>query len=382
MSKLFEKVILNNNVEIPNRLVVAPLTLSSSNPDGSVSDEEREYLKVRATGFGLYILGATAVSQEGITFLTQPRALSEKDIPALKERANIIKSQGAKAINQIHHGGLYAKKEYSGVSPVGPSINLKNEEFQKRNLDPSIIHELTDNEIKKIIENFAYATELSLKSGYDGVEIHGANNFILQQFFSPYTNQREDEWGGTVEKRMNFLIKIVDAVCEIKNKYNRPDFIIGYRLSPEEPYENGITMDETMKLIKVLVNKPIQFIHISQQNYFQTIRRGEGQGEERLKIIHNETKGKVALIGLGGLRSEEDFKKAANTEFSEFIGTGIASIINRDLGILLKEGKGDQIKLELDPEHPEIYVIPKNLWDKCLNNKKWNIKIKGKYKIE
>ena len=382
MSKLFEKVILNNNVEIPNRLVVAPLTLSSSNPDGSVSDEEREYLKVRATGFGLYILGATAVSQEGITFLYQPRALSEKDIPALKERANIIKSQGAKAINQIHHGGLYAKKEYSGVSPVGPSINLKNEEFQKRNLDPSIIHELTDNEIKKIIENFAYATELSLKSGYDGVEIHGANNFILQQFFSPYTNQREDEWGRTVEKRMNFLIKIVDAVCEIKNKYNRPDFIIGYRLSPEEPYENGITMDETMKLIKVLVNKPIQFIHISQQNYFQTIRRGEGQGEERLKIIHNETKGKVALIGLGGLRSEEDFKKAANTEFSEFIGTGIASIINRDLGILLKEGKGDQIKLELDPEHPEIYVIPKNLWDKCLNNKKWNIKIKGKYKIE
>ena len=382
MSKLFEKVILNNNVEIPNWLVVAPLTLSSSNPDGSVSDEEREYLKVRATGFGLYILGATAVSQEGITFLTQPRALSEKDIPALKERANIIKSQGAKAINQIHHGGLYAKKEYSGVSPVGPSINLKNEEFQKRNLDPSIIHELTDNEIKKIIENFAYATELSLKSGYDGVEIHGANNFILQQFFSPYTNQREDEWGGTVEKRMNFLIKIVDAVCEIKNKYNRPDFIIGYRLSPEEPYENGITMDETMKLIKVLVNKPIQFIHISQQNYFQTILRGEGQGEERLKIIHNETKGKVALIGLGGLRSEEDFKKAANTEFSEFIGTGIASIINRDLGILLKEGKGDQIKLELDPEHPEIYVIPKYLWDKCLNNKKWNIIIKGKYKIE
>ena len=218
MSKLFEKVILNNNVEIKNRLVVAPLTLSSSNPDGSVSDEEREYLKMRATGFGLYILGATAVSQEGITFLSQPRALSEKDIPALTERANIIKTQGAKAINQIHHGGLYAKKEYSGVSPVGPSINLKNEEFQTRNLDPSIIHELTDNEIKKIIENFAFATELSLKSGYDGVEIHGANNFILQQFFSSYTNQREDEWGGTVEKRMNFLIKIVDAVCEIRNK--------------------------------------------------------------------------------------------------------------------------------------------------------------------
>ena len=253
MSKLFEKVILNNNVEVPGRLVVAPLTLFSSNPDGTISNEEREYLKMRGTGIGLYILGATAVSQEGITFISQPRALSEKDIPSLTERANIIKSQGAKAINQIHHGGLYAKKDISGVSPVGPTIGIPNEEFEKRNLDPNAIHELTNDEIKKIIDNFGYATELSLKSGFDGVEIHGANNFILQQFYSPYTNHRKDDWGGSDEKRMKFALEIVDAVCKIKEKYNRPDFIIGYRLSPEEPYENGITMNETLKLVKVLL---------------------------------------------------------------------------------------------------------------------------------
>ena len=378
MSLLSCKVVLNNNVEVPSRLVVAPLTLSSSNPDGTISDEEREYLKTRGTGIGLYILGATAVSQEGITFLSQPRALSKKDIPSLSERAKIIKSQGAKAINQIHHGGLYAKKEHSGVNPVGPSIDISNEEFEKRKLDPSIIHELTDNEIKKIIEDFAYATELSLKSGFDGVEIHGANNFILQQFYSAYTNHRSDDWGGNDEKRMNFLIKIVDAVCKVRDKYNRPDFIIGYRLSPEEPYENGLTMNETIKLIKVLVTKPIQYIHISQNNYFQTVHRGEGEGQERLKVIHNLTVGKVSLIGVGGLRSEEDFEIAAYSGFSEFIATGIASILNKDLGILLKEGKGDKIKLELDPEHPENDSIPKNLFNKCITNKKWNIKIKGK----
>ena len=380
MSKLFEKIKLNNNVEIPNRLAVAPLTLSSSNPDGTISEEEREYLKIRGTGIGLYILGATAVSQEGITFYSQPRALSEKDIPSLKERADIIKSQGAKAINQIHHGGIYAKKQLSGMSPVGPSIGIPNEEFEKRKIDPSSIKELTDEEIKKIIQNFAYAAELSLKAGYDGVEIHGANNFLLQQFYSPYTNHRTDDWGGSDEKRMNFCLKIVDAICEIKQKYNRPDFIIGYRLSPEEPYENGLTMNETMKLIRALVTKPIQFIHISQNNYFQKVHRGEGEGQERLKIIHEETKGKVALIGLGGLRTEEDFNKAVNTGFSEFIGTGIASILNRDLGILLKEGKGDKILVELDLEHPENYTIPKNLLEKCITNKKWDLKIKGKHK--
>ena len=179
---------------------------------------------------------------------------------------------------------------------------------------------------------------------------------------------------------MNFCLKIVDAICEIKQKYNKPDFIIGYRLSPEEPYENGLTMNETMKLIRALVSKPIQFIHISQNNYFQKVHRGEGEGQERLKIIHEETKGKVALIGLWGLRTEEDFNKAVNTGFSEFIGTGIASILNRELGILLKEGKGDKILVELDLEHPENYTIPKNLLEKCITNKKWDLKIKGKHK--
>ena len=76
-SKLFEKYKLNNNVEVPGLLAVAPLTLFGSNPDGSVSDEERECHKLRATNIGLYILGATAVSQEGIAFATQPRALSD-----------------------------------------------------------------------------------------------------------------------------------------------------------------------------------------------------------------------------------------------------------------------------------------------------------------
>ena len=378
MSQLFDKVILNNNVEIPGRLAVAPLTLFSSNPDGSISEEEKEYLKIRGTNIGLYILGATAVSQEGITFITQPRALSEKDLPSLAERAEIIKSQGAKAINQIHHGGLYAKKELSGVSPVGPTKGIPNEEFEKRKLDPSLIHELTDDEIKKIIENFAYATELSLKAGYDGIEIHGANNFILQQFYSPYTNHRTDDWGGSDEKRMNFLLKIVDACCKVKEKCNRPDFIIGYRLSPEEPYENGLTMNETMKLVKALVTKPIQFIHISQTNYFQKVHRGYGEGQERLKIIHEETKGKVSLIGVGGLRTENDFKSAVDSGFSEFIGTGIASIMNRDLGILLKEGKGDQIRLEIDLDHREDYAIPQNLMKLLSTNKKWNIPVKGK----
>jgi 2,4-dienoyl-CoA reductase-like NADH-dependent reductase (Old Yellow Enzyme family) len=373
-----EKYTLNNKVEVQNRLVVAPLTLFASNPDGTINDDEREYLKVRGTGIGLYILGATAVNQEGLTFLGQPRALSEKDLPSLEERAKIIKSQGALAINQIHHGGLKANKEYSGTAPLAPSAEIANKLLKESDSFKVATKEISPEEIKKIIDGFAYATELSIKSGYDGIEIHGANNFILQQFYSAYTNRRNDEWGGSEEKRMKFPLAIVDACCKVREKLNRPDFIIGYRLSPEEPYDTGLTMTDTIHLVKVLVTKPLQYIHISQWNYFKKAHRGEGAGVERLKTIHEITKGKVALIGVGGLLSEKDLNTAFETGFSEFIGVGCASMINKDFGILLKENKGNQLSLELDPEHPEKYSIPPVLWKMCCEAQDWLPPVKGK----
>ena len=379
-SKLFEKYTLNNKVEVPGLLAVAPLTLFGSNPDGSASDEEREYLKLRATNIGLYILGATAVSQEGIAFYNQPRALSDKDIKPNAERVKIIKDQGALAINQIHHGGALAKKEYSGVPVLAVSADVANKELEKQGMaeKENKCIEMTDKDIRRIIDDFARATEISLKAGYDGIEIHGANNYLLQQFYSGYYNKRTDEWGGSLEKRMKFPLEVVDACCKIRDKYNKPEFIIGYRLSPEEPFEDGITMTETMALVRALVKKPIQYIHVSQKNYFQEVRRGEGVGIPRLKIIHEETKGKTALIGLGGLYSDKDFNKALNSGYSDFIGTGRASMLNRDLAILLKEGKGDKLNLTLESDHPEKYLIPKLLWGMCLKGGEWTPPVQKK----
>ncbi len=379
-SKLFEKYTLNNKVEVPGLLAVAPLTLFGSNPDGSVSEEEHEYLKLRATNIGLYILGATAVSQEGIAFYNQPRALSDKDIKPNAERVKIIKDQGALAINQIHHGGALAKKEYSGVPVLAVSADVANKELEKQGMaekDNKCI-EMTDKDIRRIIDDFARATEISLKAGYDGIEIHGANNYLLQQFYSGYTNKRTDEWGGSLEKRMRFPLEVVDACCKIRDKYNKPEFIIGYRLSPEEPFEDGITMTETLALVRALVKKPIQYIHISQKNYFQKARRGEGTGVERLKLIHQETRGKVALIGVGGLYSYKDFNRALKSEFSDFIGTGRASMLNKNLGTLLKEERKDEINLVLDPVHPEKYSIPNLLWSLCIKGGDWLPPIKRK----
>ena len=371
-SNLFKKYTFNNKVEAPSLLAVAPMTLFGSNPDGTISEEEKEFLKIRATNVGLYILGATCTSQEGLAFDKQPRAFNEKDIPSNKERVKIVKDQGALAINQIHHGGCLSLKRISGVPVKAVSAEVFNKELEKKgelNEETKAI-DLTEDDIKRIINDFANATEISIKSGYDGIEIHGANNYLIQQFYSGYYNKRNDEWGGSLEKRMKFPLEIVDACCKVRDKYKKPEFIIGYRLSPEEPFDDGITMTETLALVRALFKKPLQYIHISQSKFFQEVRRGEGIGIPRLKVIHDEIKGKMALIGVGGLLTAKDFNKALNSGFVEFVGAGQAFLLNKDLGILLKERKDDKIVVQYDVDHPEKYSIPKMLWNMLTKNLK------------
>ena len=363
-SKFFKKYTLNNKVEAPSLLAVAPMTLFGSNPDGTFGEEEKNFYKQRATGIGLYILGATCVSLEGLAFDNQPRAFNNNDIPSNKERVKIIKEQGALAINQIHHGGCLGLKRLSGVPVMAVSAEVFNKQLEKKGelKDDTKAIELTDKDIKRIIEDFARATEISIKAGYDGIEIHGANNYLLQQFYSGYYNKRTDEWGGNLQKRMKFPLEVVDACIKIREKYNKPEFIIGYRLSPEEPFDDGITMTETLALVKELMKRPLQFIDVSQSKFFQEARRGEGAGTPRLKLIHDELKGKMALIGVGGLLSYDDLSKALDSGYADFIGVARALMLNKDLGILLKEGKKDKINLEIDPEHPEQFQMPKMLW--------------------
>ena len=380
-SKFFKKYTLNNKVEAPSLLAVAPMTLFGSNPDGTFGDEEKNFYKQRATGIGLYILGATCVSLEGLAFDNQPRAFNDNDIPSNKERVKIIKEQGALAINQIHHGGCLGLKRLSGVPVMAVSAEVFNKELEKKGelKDDTKAIELTDKDIKRIIEDFARATEISIKAGYDGIEIHGANNYLLQQFYAGYYNKRTDEWGGNLQKRMKFPLEVVDACIKIREKYNKPEFIIGYRLSPEEPFDDGITMTETLALVKELMKRPLQFIHVSQSKFFQEARRGQGAGTPRLKLIHDELKGKMALIGVGGLFSYDDLSKALDSGYADFIGVARALMLNKDLGILLKEGKKDKINLEIDPEHPEQFQMPKMLWGMSIQEGSWlGFKIKKK----
>ena len=199
---LFQSYAFNNGVEIKNRLVVAPMTHLASDENGHITADERRFLNNRFEGFGLFIAAATLVAEGGKAFYGQPEAIGEEDLPSLREVAEIAHQQGAKALLQIHHGGWQAL----------PDLNPNGEIFAPSAHTATGAKALTDAQIRSIIAGYANAAELALQAGFDGVEIHGANNYLIQQFFSAQSNQRSDEWGGSLENRMRFPLAVVDAV--------------------------------------------------------------------------------------------------------------------------------------------------------------------------
>ncbi|WGE31873.1 NADH-dependent flavin oxidoreductase [Actinobacillus genomosp. 2] len=366
-SPLFESYQLNNGVEIKNRLVVAPMTHFGSNPDGTLGQNEQKFIENRAGDIGMFILAATLVQDGGKAFHGQPEAIHTDQLPSLKKTADLIKAQGAKAILQIHHGGKLALTELlNGKDKISASAD---EETGTR--------AATVAEIESLIAAFANATALAIEAGFDGVEIHGANNYLIQQFYSGHSNRREDEWGGSREKRMRFPLAVVDAVVAEKQKAAKSDFIIGYRFSPEEPEELGLTMEDTLALIDALTAKPLQYLHISLWDFYKHARRGADMNLSRMQLIHERIAGKLPLIGVGNLFSAEQIAQAFNTGWAEFIALGKTVMINPAIATLIKQGREAEIVTELDPNKADQYGIHGILWDLSVQGGAWLPPVKG-----
>ena len=346
---LFQSYAFNNGVEIKNRLVVAPMTHLASDENGHITSDERRFLNNRFEGFGLFIAAATLVAEGGKAFYGQPEAIGEEDLPSLREVAEIAHQQGAKALLQIHHGGWQAL----------PDLNPNGEIFAPSAHTATGAKALTDAQIRSIIAGYANAAELALQAGFDGVEIHGANNYLIQQFFSAQSNQRSDEWGGSLENRMRFPLAVVDAVTDIVKKHQRPDFIVGYRFSPEEAGDNGITMTETFALIDALVTKPLQYLHVSLWNFYKLARRGADETRTRIEQLHERIGGKLPLIGVGNIYTSEQAEKAMATGWAEFIALGKTLMLNPNWAELA--ANGGEFATEIDPDRAEEYRLPARL---------------------
>ncbi len=357
---LFEPYTLNNGVTVKNRLTVAPMTHLASNPDGTISEQERLFLAGRAENIGLFITAATLVSPNGKAFHGQPEAIHESQLASLTETANIIKAQQAKAILQLHHGGYKSLPELNTEIVAPSALNGARA--------------LTEQEVQDLVSAFANAADLAIRAGFDGVEIHGANGYLIQQFFSRQSNQRSDRWGD----QLAFPLAVVDAVTAIRDKHQRSDFIIGYRFSPEEPGNKGLTMVDTFALIDALVEKPLQYLHVSLWDFYKKARRGADENRTRIEQIHQRINGKLPLIGVGNLLNAEQILTAYQTGWAEFIALGKVVMLTPNIATLLKEGRETDIVSELDPNQADHYRIPDRLWNLCVQGSEWLPPVKGK----
>ncbi|MGN7478681.1 NADH-dependent flavin oxidoreductase [Solibacillus silvestris] len=319
MNVLFEKYNLNGNIELRNRLVMAPMTTYSANEDDTVSDEEIAYYEKRASGAGMIITACAYVAANGKAFPGQIAAHEDKYIPSLKKIAYAIQQGGAKAILQIHHGGRQSLQHLvpdGDVVSASEAVTIENNESRPLTLD----------EIKQIVKAYAEATRRAIQAGFDGVEIHGANTYLIQQFFSGFTNKRTDEYGGTIEKRMRFPLEIVEEVLKVKNLYANEAFIVGYRFSPEEPEEDGITMDDTIVLVNELAKTELTYLHISLGDFRSETHRYEKGQHNRISVIQDLLNGRKPLIGVGSIYTLEEAEHALRLG-ADLIALGRALLI-------------------------------------------------------
>ncbi|MCG1875274.1 NADH-dependent flavin oxidoreductase [Staphylococcus epidermidis] len=354
---LFKSLTLPNGVEVRNRFVLAPLTHTSSNDDGTISDIELPYIEKRSKDVGIAINAASNVNDVGKAFPGQPSVAHDSDIEGLKELAQVMKKNGAKAIVQIHHGGAQALPELTPDGDVvAPSaISLKSfgqqEEHDAR--------EMTAEEIEQTIRDFGEATRRAIEAGFDGVEIHGANHYLIHQFVSPYYNRRNDVWADNYK----FPVAVIDEVVKAKKAHANDDFIIGYRLSPEEAESPGISMEITEELIHQIANKPLDYIHVSLMDVNSVTREGKYKGENRLKLIHQWINGRMPLIGIGSVFTAEDALNAVENIGVEFVALGREILLDYDFVAKIKEEREDEIINAFDPNREDQHYLTPNLWE-------------------
>ncbi len=324
---------LNHKYSLKNRLVLAPMTTCQSNSDGSVSADDINWLKrTAADGYGMLITCAATVSKEGTGFKNQLSIADEHKIRGLTELAYQLKSFNTVNIIQLSHAGSRADPKIIRSAPYSASSYV---------LDvPNFVSPIELNllQIHKIIQDFANGCLRAYIAGFDGVEIHGCNGYLLTQFISKMTNQRTDVFGGSLENRARLAREIVKA-CR---KLVPINFIIGFRLSFENSgIETGLDIDENIQIANWLIEDGIDYLHISSMDYAaKSIKYPEKFLLPYIKSQLND----IPLIGVGGIKCHDDVNNALELGV-DLVSIGRAAVGNPDLVKVLTSNGESKVNL-------------------------------------
>ncbi|MBN7274992.1 hypothetical protein GNF18_07565 [Ligilactobacillus pobuzihii] len=339
--KLLTPLKFNNGQSIKYRTCLTPMVTYVAEKDGSIGDLALKFYGDRSDVAGLLITGAANVVQAGKAYERQINISDDKYISGLTRLAKVMKADGNKAVVQLHHGGkeaMWAQENFGHVeSPSGIDFPAEAYTFPSDMYQPE---ELTENRILEIIAAFAAGAKRAMEAGFDGVEIHGANQYLLQSFFSAYTNRRTDKWGGSLENRMRFPIEVVKAVKEATKE--RPDFIIGYRFSPEETLAGkvGYTMEDSLQLADKIADLGVSYIHTSIFSRFDAKPKGYSQSFGEL--VKNKVGDRAKTIIVSGVHTADDAKEAL--DHADIIALGREALVEPQFTKKIAEGKPEEIK--------------------------------------
>lgn len=348
---------LPNGVMLKNRLLMAPMTTCTGYYDGTVTSELVEYYRARAGSIGTIIVECCFVDNDGLAFPGAIGIDNDEKVAGLAKIAEAIQEKGSKAILQIYHGGRMVDPQLiGGRTPVGPSAVAAPRD------GAATPRALSAAEVEAMIGKFGDGVRRAIQAGFDGVEIHGANTYLIQQFYSPNSNQRDDEWGGSRDNRAKFPLAVLDITHKMARQYADHAFIIGYRFSPEELEEPGIRFDDTLYLLEKLAARGVDYLHFS---LGASLRPSIVETEDPTPLIEkycarrSATLAEVPVMGVGGVVNAADVTSGLDHGY-DLMAVGRACIAYPDWTDRI--ASGENLELFMDSTQREALNVPQPLW--------------------
>jgi N-ethylmaleimide reductase len=340
MTNLFDALKIGD-LTLQNRIVMAPLTRMRSKQPGNIPYElNAQYYQQRASA-GLIISEATQISNQGQGYPATPGIHSAAQIEGWKLVVDEVHKVGGKIFLQIWHVGRISHSSFqeAGAAPVAPSaIKPSGKTFTKdfKQVDFEMPRALEKQEIEAILQDYIAAAKNALEAGFDGVEVHAANGYLLDQFLQDGSNQRSDEFGGSIENRCKFPLQVVDEVIKIWGAGR-----VGVRLSPYGTFNDMKDSDPIAlfsSFIKELNARKIAYIHLIEP------RATSAGGDDKIsadapqasKLFRQYFDG--ALISAGGY-NPQSAKEAVENGDVDAVAFGRLFISNPDLPRRIKENK-------------------------------------------
>lgn len=333
--------------QMPNRFMLAPMTNTQSHEDGSLGDDEYNWLVMRAQGgFGIVSTCASHVDPLGKGFPGQLGIFSDSQIKGHQRLVRGIQNESSLAIIQLHHAGMRSPEKLIGEKPVCPS---DNEETGARALSLA--------EVKQVRDRFIEAAVRAEKCGYDGVQIHGAHGYILCQFLSDEHNLRTDEYGGSLENRVRIIKEIIAGIREKCS----PKLILSLRLSPERM---GMKLAEIKQLcLEFDTDKSLDFLDISLWDCFKMPEEEEHQNQSLLAHFTSLGLKHSKLTVAGKIYSAEAVLKILDAGV-DFVSIGKAGILHHNFPKLVMAD--DKFEMQATPVSKE-YLVREGLGEKFIN---------------